>query len=282
MQYKGNLIGIRSPATTFGFGQNIIPKKKLLVELNMSEQKATQEQFVALYPSLVYGITNYLSVYIAIPTVPKFELNGISARGIGNITTQLEYVWYTHQTPDYQAQATLVANLTFPTANIDGASFTVKDTIRAYDALSIFIGSTASYLSDEWYFYIAPGYVFNTTSHSSITLETSDMICTATTTKKDGDILYYQWGIGHAIQTPSHASLMCALEFNGIYSKKNKINGLRQPNTGGNIIFAGPTLCITEKRYQLQMGIQLPILQKVNGNQGTQRYRTMVIASMRF
>ena len=281
--HKGNLAGSRFPATLFGFGQNIIHQNKSILYANMLQQKATQEEVVAFYPSFLYGITNYLSLYVSIPTVPKFELNEVTVHGLGNISAQLEYAWYSLQTADAQIQATIVANLTFPTANISSASFSIRDSIHLYNSSSIFLGGTTSYLSDAWYLYASAGYVFNTTSSSSTTTTTVDMTTTCSTQKAhNGDIAYYQWGIGHSLGMIGPIQAMFDLEFNGIYSKKDKKNSVPQESSGGNIIFCGPTLCLIDDQWQLQVGIQLPILQKVNGTQSTQRYRTMMIGSVKF
>lgn len=282
----GNFANAITPATVFGFGQNILSRNQFSIYLNASQQKYKNENFVAAFPFFLYGITDSLSLYVSVPTIPKFKLDDTTARGIGNIVTQLEYAFIQAQDAHAQAQATIVANVGFPNTALTNATRSIKDAFNAfgsYDRYNYFVGGTASYLSTDVYFYTSEGYVFNTASCQTITTTAADMLTTCSTEKiRTGDVFYYQFGIGHNLGNPWGATLLGNIELNGALTKKDTSKGVSLDNTGSNIILLGPTLTLTTDHMLLQAGIQLPVFQKVNGIQNMQRYQTLFAFSYTF
>jgi hypothetical protein len=62
------------------------------------------------------------------------------------------------------------------------------------------------------------------------------------------------------------------IEFDGSYAEKDKIQGKTDPNSGGNVIFIVPSIWLSSKRWILQGGIGLPLLQNLNGHQDKIKY----------
>jgi hypothetical protein len=109
----------------------------------------------------------------------------------------------------------------------------------------------------DWYFFASPGTLL-TTPHDGT---------------KFGNQFFYQWGVARNIAYKSDKWILSAiLEFDGIYSQKDKIKGCIDPNSGSNIIFVGPVLFFTTQRLYSQIGIAFPALQQLNGKQNTNKF----------
>jgi hypothetical protein len=221
---------------------------------------------VTFFPEFVYGITNYLDLYITLPIFVTTSLaypNG----GVGDLLMQLEYAFFQRTTSTNSIQATIVGNITIPTAHISSAITDVISPPIGFDAPSFFIGLTASYLSPQWYAYISPGATLTTPSKAHT---------------KFGNTFVYQAGIGCNLGNPGDITLLGYIEFSGNYIQQNKTCGIKDPNSGGNTIFLGPSIFATKDRWVFWGGIQGPIIQNLNGKQDKERYRTLFSLSITF
>jgi hypothetical protein len=262
----GNFANPKQPSPNFGFGQNIVPENTRTIYISFFQDNIAHQNLVTFYPEFLYGITDYLSLYTYLPIFVKTNLD-CPHGGIGDLLMQLEYALYMKITPHYCVLATLVGNITIPTAHISSANTDVITPPIGYDAPSFFIGSTLNYLSPRWYAYISPGATIPITSKQ----------CT-----KFGNTFFYQVGIGCNLGNPADITLIGLLEFSGQYIQKNKINCIADPNSGGNTIFLGPSIYATHERWEFWGGIQAPIVQNLNGTQDKERYRTSFSISITF
>lgn len=63
------------------------------------------------------------------------------------------------------------------------------------------------------------------------------------------------------------------VEFDGIYTWKDKIQGVTDPNSGGNLIFLTPSIFISSKEsFLMQFGVGFPIQQHLFGHQNRKEY----------
>jgi hypothetical protein len=62
------------------------------------------------------------------------------------------------------------------------------------------------------------------------------------------------------------------LEFTGQYGNKDKINGIKSPNSGGNSIYLNPGLRATIKDFSYYFSVGIPIAEKFNGTQTYSQY----------
>ena len=92
---------------------------------------------------------------------------------------------------------------------------------------------------------------------------------------KDGNNFAYQFGVGHNMQNGLGVTILGLIECTGVYSQRDHLNGRKQENSGGNIIYLGPAISICQTRWQIEAGIQLPVYQKNNGTGGDkQKFRS--------
>lgn len=258
----GNFANDRSPGTSFGFGQYILDEGNTAFYLYIDQSKGKKQSEITLYPLVAYGIADYLSVFCSIPLVTSCYSDGKKSRGIGDVITQFEYVYWQPSTKHIDGWATLVGNITFPTAS------TPHDESLGLGTPSFFLGSTLSILSTKWYAYAEGG----------ATLIPASYKCTRT-----GNCFLYEWGAGYNLLGKNNTILALLIDFNGIYTKKDKDNmGVSDPNSGGNILYIGPTLFYSHKSLVLTFGIQGPAVQHLNGTQNKQYYRTLFAGSISF
>jgi hypothetical protein len=266
--HTGNFSKKRQPNTNFGFGQNILSKGKLISYLNLYQQKGDKQHSISIIPQLLYGITDSFSITTWLPCLPQNNLNCCKARGIGNLIVQLESALYETKSAKQEAinQITIVANIGFPTAQSWASCPPSQQPSPGFNATNFFFGITASHLSELWYGYLSPGAILTTQGH----------------TVKMGNQFLYQGGGGRYLGTLKNAIFIALLDINGNYSQKDRSCSGPNNNTGGNIIFVGPSLSITANQWEFKGGIQFPIVQHFNGTQGTQQFQTLLSTSILF
>ncbi len=63
------------------------------------------------------------------------------------------------------------------------------------------------------------------------------------------------------------------LELTGEYAAKDKVDGIKDPNSGGNSIYLNPGVRMNiEEKISCYLGIGIPVSEKFNGTQVTSRY----------
>lgn len=235
----------QQPAALFGFGGNIIEKSEVQLYFFADEFVGKDKLVTDLIPSVLFGITDDWSIFFNAPFTPIMKDDGHRSSGLEDFFIQLEYAFYNKKTVDYEDQATIVENITFPTGSVK------KDPPTGFGAPSLFLGGTFYRTYIEWVFFTEHGAVLTTSDHGT----------------KIGDQFLYQFGFGKTFATPPGYIYAWMFEVDGQYSKKNRIHGDIDPNTGGNFIYATPSLWISSKEFLLQFGISFPITQNLFGNQ---------------
>ncbi len=229
------------------FGQLIIGKNALLPELTGSYTKGNQNYSNTLTPNVMYGILDTLSITLYVPFTLNSKQGSSYAKGINDITVQGEYAYYAGSTRDHTLQATIVGNVTFPSGSSS------KDPPTGIGAFGYLVGTTCSYMSSDWYAFVSPG-AYLTTTHNG---------------EKFGNAYLYQWGFARYIKplSPKGWIFNLLFEFDGTYTEKTKIDGIKDPDSGGNLLLLTPSIWLSSDRVILQWGMGFPILQRLNGEQ---------------
>jgi hypothetical protein len=232
----------RQPSPLFSFGQNVVDKNEFLLVETFDHFKGQHQQAFVLLNALLYGITNRLSLYFVVPTIPHQHQLKFHSHGIGDVTAQLEGAVYLKESPDSIDSITLVGNIQMPSGSV------FKKPITGNGADTFFLGATASHTSPKWYLFTSEGFTVPMRYDKN--------------TKVGGQFLY-EFGLGLNLANPGGESIVLALlELNGaktFHSTKNIITLAQQ----GNAIFFGPSLFLSTRRLILQAGIQFPILQQL-------------------
>ncbi len=235
----------QQPGPLVSFAENIIDKGQAQLFVFADAFIGKNSYLTDVIPSILYGIRDDLSFFFNVPFSPGNKDKDHHSSGLEDIFAQLEYAFYTKKSSHTVDQATLVANVTFPT----GSSSKIPPT--GFGSSSFFIGATFNHTAIDWFFFTSPGAILTTSKHGT----------------KFGDILLYEFGFGRNIPSPSGWLFAWMVEFDGLYSWKNKIKGTIDPNSGGNLIYITPSIWISSNRIILQLGAGYPIVQHLFGHQ---------------
>ncbi len=232
----------QQPSPLFSFGQNIVDKGDLQLFFFGEYLKSSASNFSEVIPSILWGVTDHLSLFFSIPFLAEFPKKAKNSINFQDVSVQLEYAYYTSVHENYTAQATIVAFIGVPTH----VSQSIPDT--GLGNPGFFIGTTFSNIGTKWYFYVSPGFVFSTKKNGS----------------KAGNQILYQFGLGRNIVSSPRSITTILWEFNGVYSQKNLYCNQINHLSGGNIFYTGPSLFFSTQKLTVLAGIAVPIAQDFN------------------
>lgn len=250
---KGNLSlrGSQQPTPLIAFGERVIDKGEVQALFLGDFFKTTGGHLIDCVPGLVYGISEHLSVFFNFPFAPSYRDHCFRSSGAEDVFVQFEYAFYNKATKCATRQATLVTNISFPT----GSARSIPPT--GLGSPSFFLGTTYNYTGVQWFAFGSGGVILPTFRDNS----------------KHADIYLYQWGFGHNIPSPRGWIYAWMVEFDGLYSYRNIIKSFADPNSGGNVLFATPSLWFSNNRFFIQIGAGGVITQQPNGKQSKFQYQ---------
>lgn len=240
----------QQPAGLYAFGANIIEQGE--VQLYFFNDDFIGKKIITIdaIPSILFGITDNLSIYFNFPFTPLLKNGCHKSSGFEDFFVQLEYAFYNRSTSTYSDEATIVANLTAPTGSIK------KKPPTGVGVPSVFLGGTYYHTLTDWFLFTAQGAILTTKDHKT----------------KYGDQFLYQFGFGKNIPSPKGWIYAWMVEIDGQYNKKDRIDGLIVLNSGGNVIYLTPSLWISSKEIICQFGVSLPVYQHLFGKQNKVDY----------
>jgi hypothetical protein len=241
--YSDEILPIRP---LMSFGQNILPKDKMQLAVFVDYFQGSKQHFSDVTPSVLYGISDDFSLMLSAPIAVSYQQGDHHANGLEDASLQGEYAFYSKKTAEYSDQATVVAGLAVPSGSVN------KKPPTGFGAMSYFLGLTVNRSYSDWFAFLSPGATLTTTHDRT----------------RYGNEYLYQLGIGHNIANIKSEFLLAGLlEFNGKFSVKNSIQGVKNQNSGGNVVFATPSLWLSSKQFIAQLGVGVPLSQHLFGDQ---------------
>ncbi len=249
---KGNLALTPSqqPGPLIGFGDNVIDKDQVQLSLTLDDFSGRGKHFNDAIPNLNYGVSDQLSFLFVVPYALDYKDKHSHSDGFEDVLMQLEYAYFIKEETCFVDSATIVANVSFPTGSIE------KDPPTGIGTAGFFIGATYNHTAIDWFYFTSYGADFSGTKDKS----------------KIGNIYLYQLGFGKNIWYSDHSIFSWMVEIDGFYNEHNKIHGVRDPNSGGNVIYATPSLWYSTDQLIVQLGLGYAIQQNLFGDQGQSRY----------
>lgn len=235
----------QQPAALFGFGGNVIDEGEVQFYFFADEFSGKNKKTIDLIPSVLFGVTKELSIFFNFPFTPLLRDGRNRSSGLQDFFIQLEYAFYSKSNFCYVDQATIVGNVTFPTGSIK------KNPPTGFGSPSLFLGGTYYRTMVDWFFFTSQGAVL-TCSDNRV---------------KFGDQFLYQFGLGRNFPSPLGWIYAWMVELDGQYTKKNRIGRVLDKNSGGNVIYATPSLWISSKEMTIQFGVSFPLNQNLFGRQ---------------
>ena len=239
----------QQPSGLFAFGGNIIDKGEVQLFVFYDQFIGHEHVITDLIPSILFGVTNEFSILLNFPSSPLMKNGCHSSNGFEDFYIQLEYAFWNKKTNTYVDQATIIANVTAPTGSVK------KNPNTGFGSPSLFLGATYYHMRTDWFVFLGEGSILTTSEHGT----------------KIGDQFLYQLGFGRNIPSPKGWTFAWMIEIDGQYSKRNRIRGVTDRNSGGNFLYATPSLWISSKEILMQFGVSIPIAQNLFGDRHEHR-----------
>jgi hypothetical protein len=234
----------QEPGPLVSFGENIVDKGDVQLFLFADAIIAKHGYTTEVIPSLLWGIRDNLSLFLNFPFSPGNKEFENRSSGLEDFSVQVEWAYYNKSTKRSFTQATLVANISFPT----GSATKIPNT--GFGSIGFFIGATLNYTAINWMVFTSYGATLTTTRHKT----------------KFGDMLFYELGIERYLPSPCGWIFAVMFEIDGVYAWKDRIKGKTDPDSGGNIVFFTPSIWISSKKIIFQLGAG-PVVQHLFGHQ---------------
>lgn len=218
----------------------------------------------SLVSVLGYGVTADLAVFTVAPYVNKRldltvsgERRGRSARGLGDVSMFARYTVFKEDRPGRTLRVAPFAGIETPT----GAS-------RQRDAFGLlpasvqpgsgswdpFGGVVFTYQTLDFQIDLQVSYKGNTEANG---FESGDVF------RVDGSLQYRLWPRVLAAGTPGF--LYGLAEFNLIRRGRDRSGGIKDRNSGGTTLLLMPGLQYVTKRWIVEAGVQIPVVQNLHG-----------------
>ena len=251
----------QQPAPLFSFGQNLVDKGDFLAFGYVDQLKGTRASFVSVVPSILYGLTEKLSLFVELPIAAKFKHEGAKSHGVGDLIVQLEQIIYVKETTASVNEITIVGNMGLPTGSAK------KQPATGFGSPTFFLGFTLSRSKPDWYYFASLGGLI-TTFHKGT---------------KFGNVFLYQLGVGRNIAYKTDNWILnWMVELDGIYRQRDRICNIVEHNSGGNTVLLGPSIFFSTRRFEMDFGIQAVVAEHLFGSQTKSNYFAAMYAGWKF
>ncbi len=247
-----------------------ISKTDLLREGNKIRSTEQPEVFINIVPfAVVYGALPKLSLLAVVPTISRSAENTVDGRrvshsdfGLGDITLLAKYRFYKKNDFLRTRELALQAGLKLPTSADD-----LRDgqRVRLPQPLQLGTGS------------FDPKLAFIFTEARNRLIFSGDLAYTMTTEANDfefGDLLNYDFAVKFRFHPARFSDdgppkqHFAFIEFNGVVRRHATAGGVEIEDSGGHQIFIAPGVQLfLLQNFLFEAGLQIPVLQDLNGTQ---------------
>ena len=213
---------------------------------------------------LGYGVTSDLAVFGVLPYVDKSlditSMAGRSARdtsGIGDMTLFGRYTIFKDNIPGRTFRIAPFAGVEIPTGEddeTDGLGRLPPSVQAGSGSADPFAGIVATYQTLDFEVDAQISYKANTEANN---FEFGDVA------RLDASLQYRLWP--RNLQSGVPGFLYGVFEVNLIHQDKNRSDGVKDSNSGGTTLFLVPGLQYVTKRWIVEGGAQIPVVQDLNG-----------------
>ena len=213
---------------------------------------------------LGYGVTSNLAVFGVLPYVDKsLEMTSMGVRrtretsGIGDLTLFGRYTVFQDDIPGRTFRVAPFFGMEFPTGEddeTDGFGRLPPSVQAGSGSVDPFGVLVATYQTLDFEIDAQVSYKINTEANN---FEFGDVA------RLDASFQYRLWPRSLGSGVPGF--LYGILEGNLIHQNKNRSNGAQDPDSGGTTLFLMPGLQYVTQRWIVEGGVQIPVVQDLNG-----------------
>lgn len=254
----------------FSLGPQTIYKGGIGLETKVEVERKTgagkKEDEWRIVEEIAYGVTRDLTVTLQVPYRFRDVEGPIGDRdsnGFGDISLRTKFRVYQEAEIGLQHHVALIGGIKFPTGS------TSKDPALGSGSTDFLIGATASRDGRRYYAWSSVLYRINTEGSGDRTR---------------GNLLQASVAGGIRPYLPEFydPDLLLLVELNSEFRERDTVNSNDLVNTGGNSLFISPGFWLTYRNWALKGGVQIPILQDLNGRQPVLDYRAVLAVEYHF
>ncbi|QQR48723.1 hypothetical protein IPF37_04120 [bacterium] len=237
----------------FGLGPELIRTGGFAIEGEIEHEKRGYEKETTVNYDIMYGVTEYLAISAEIPFfINKEDLdeqtNQINkSAGLGKIEIRAKLRIYKDYLYGKRDQAVLIGGFRLPTVGLHKNPFLEN---RLLDFI-IALAAGREMLKNSY---------FGTVAYD---------IKTQANGLQDGNELTLTLAAGFRPETATYYNLdwLFFIEIDGVFTAKDRSADQEDQDSGGYVFFIGPTIFASKKNILLKAGIQVPMIEHVNGQQ---------------
>lgn len=226
----------------FGVGPHTIFQGGVAIEV---EGEFSEHEITNAY-ELAYGITPDLTVTSRLPLVYINE-DDADRFGVGDALLRLKWRFLRIDSPGAQDSMAIVGGVKLPTASTAGDRPLGTGSTDGLSAL------TYGHEGRRWYWWLDARYLLTTQGEGI----------------NRGDVFFSDAALGVRpwLLRYEEPDLVLLAEGNGRHIGTARTAGQDVPNTGGDIVTAGPAIFFTYRNYGLKAGVAVPVWWSLNGTE---------------
>lgn len=223
----------------FTFGHSILDPHTVALAQEFYFIKQKPHSACVALTSLYWGITKRittitsLTVFSQTPSLGPITLPG-TKRGLGDFYMQANYLLYKDKAEDHRYRIIATNGIYFPTSTV------TERTFFTYNVPRFFFGITQDAMTHDWFLYSDFGTIITTKKHK----------------RKFGNIVLFNTGGGKIVCFEHERYFTLFLELSDFYFRPDRVQGVQDLTTGGNILLLGPTVRFETKHLLFQGGVQ--------------------------
>ena len=227
------------------------------------ERQGDNREF-KLEQAFTYGLTRDLAVRFEIP-FKRLEVMTPQGQtvnnGLGDPGVRLKWRFWDKDLPGVKYAVAGVVESTIPTGEGDGRV--------GRDKPSLLAGLAHGREGLFWYYFVDARYLYHVEDNNT----------------KPGDRLFLDaaYGIRPKLRGLEETDIVYFFELNFLHENRARVNGLLNPNSGGDFLFFSPEVLISPTNWiLLRGGVQIPIFQSLNGRQQSKDFTVALLTEFRF
>ncbi|HEX9756608.1 MAG TPA: transporter [Nitrospiria bacterium] len=230
----------------------------------MTHERQGDEREFEIEQEFTYGLTRDLAVGLSMPFVREEEMTSTGQdveNGLGDPTVRLKWRFWDKDLPGVKYAIATVIQSTLPVGEGDGR--------LGRDQPSILGGLAHGREGLHWYYFVDARYLYHVEDHQSM----------------PGNRIYFDvaYGLRPELRGLEETDIVYFFELNYLHERQAEVSGIPNPDTGGDFLFFSPEILISPtNRVMLRGGVQIPVLQSLNGQQEPKDFNFKALAEFRF